>query len=121
MRFLVDAGMPRQTAEMLRTLGHDAQDVRDLGMGAASDEAIAAHARAHELCILTRDFDFADLRSYPPREYFGIVVFEFPEAARREMILGTVRAFVEEGPVLAQLVGKLAIVEPHRIRLRESL
>jgi hypothetical protein len=33
MRFLVDASLPRSAAPMLRRLGHEAVDVRDIGMG----------------------------------------------------------------------------------------
>jgi hypothetical protein len=34
MRFLTDANLPRSAAVLLRQMGHDAIDVRDIGMGA---------------------------------------------------------------------------------------
>ena len=81
MRFLIDADLPRATGESLRRAGHDAFDVRDIGLGDAKDSKIAAYARAHQLCLLTGDFDFADIRNYPPHLYAGIVVLTIPRNA----------------------------------------
>ena len=36
-----------------------AEDVRDVGMGSATDDVIAAHARLNQQTLVTRDFDFA--------------------------------------------------------------
>ncbi len=80
MHFLIDASLPRSAARMVRHLGHDATDVRDIGMGSATDDLIAAHARSHQLTPVTRDFDFADIRNYPPADYSGIVVLQLPDA-----------------------------------------
>jgi predicted nuclease of predicted toxin-antitoxin system len=74
MRFLVDANMPRSAAVRLQQMGHDAVDVRDIGLGGATDDVIAAHARHDKRALVTRDFDFADIRNYPPADYAGIVV-----------------------------------------------
>ena len=63
MRFPMDASLPRSAAPMLRQLGHEATDVRDIGMGTATDDLIAAHARSNQLTLVTRDFDFADIRN----------------------------------------------------------
>ncbi len=90
MRFLIDADLPRATGEHLRRTGHDAFDVRDSGLGDAKDHEIAAYAQAHKLCLLTGDF--ADIRNYPPHSY----------------------------EVLTRLPGRLAIVEPGRVRIRSS-
>jgi predicted nuclease of predicted toxin-antitoxin system len=47
-------------------MGHDAVDVRDRGMGSATDDVIAEYARLNRRVLVTRDFDFADIRNYPP-------------------------------------------------------
>ena len=52
--------------------GHEAVDVRDIGLGAADDSVIASHARKNGLCLVTRDKDFGDIRNYPPADYSGI-------------------------------------------------
>jgi len=118
MRFLIDADLPRPTADLVRGFGHEAVDVRDIGLGASPDRHIAAHARSHGLCLLTGDFDFADVRDYPPEDYAGLVVFVLPDNANRNVILHLVGAFFQNAAVLAQLPGRLAIAEPGRVRLR---
>lgn len=74
MRFLIDANLPRSIIELIVRLGHEAEFARDIGLGAAPDRAIAAHAQATQAALLTRDLDFADVRNYPPEQYSGIVV-----------------------------------------------
>ncbi len=120
MRFLVDADLPRSAVRLLRSEGHDATDVRDIGLGDAKDEVIAQHARETQSCIVTGDFDFSDIRAYPPAEHFGIVVLMIPGTASSKYILELLRRFAQQHDIIAGLTGKLAIVEMTRIRLRSS-
>jgi predicted nuclease of predicted toxin-antitoxin system len=120
MEFLVDADLPRPTAEVIRLNGHSARDVRDVGLGTAPDEQIAAYAKTNGLCLLTGDFDFADIRDYPPQDYAGIVVLGLPDKVDREFILRLIVAFLNREEIISQLPGHLAIVEPGRIRLRPA-
>jgi predicted nuclease of predicted toxin-antitoxin system len=50
-------------------------------MGGAADSRIAAYAQQNRLVLVTRDFDFADIRNYPPRQYAGLLVLELSEDA----------------------------------------
>ena len=118
MRFLVDADLPRSTAAVLHRHGHDAVDVRDTGLRGAADPAIAAYARAERRCLISGDFGFADIRNYPPADYAGIVVLELPRHATATFILALVEGLLQRADVLARLPGRLAIVEPGRVRLR---
>ena len=120
MEFLVDADLPRSTAEVIRLNGHQARDTRDVGLGGAPDEDIAAYAKANALCLISGDFDFADIRDYPPEDYAGLVVLSLPENANREFILRLIVAFLNDTEIISKLPGHLAIVEPGRIRLRPA-
>jgi predicted nuclease of predicted toxin-antitoxin system len=120
VRFLIDASLPRATAQVVRARGHDAIDVRDIGLGSGSDEDIAAHAQSQQLALLSRDFDFSDIRNYPPEDYPGIAVFELPNHATIPVIASLVDAFLQQPIVLTNLPGRLAIVEPGRVRLRPA-
>jgi predicted nuclease of predicted toxin-antitoxin system len=51
MHFLIDASVPRSVDAVLRHLGHEATDVRDVGMRDAPDDIIAAYARDHHLGV----------------------------------------------------------------------
>ncbi|MBI3800570.1 MAG: DUF5615 family PIN-like protein [Deltaproteobacteria bacterium] len=118
MHFLIDADLPRSTKGLLQRYGHEATDVRDVGLRAAKDPAIAALAQAHQSCLITGDFGFADIRNYVPASYQGIVVLALPRNATAAFILGLIEVFLQQPEVLAKLEGRLAIVEPGRIRLR---
>jgi predicted nuclease of predicted toxin-antitoxin system len=120
VRFLIDADLPRSTRALLEKCGHEAIDVRDIGLRSAKDPVIAGYAQDHQACLLTGDFGFADIRNYPPGKYHGIVVFELPRDATVVSILRLIEDFLTQPPVLTQLPGRLAIVEPGRIRLRPS-
>ena len=41
MRFLIDANMPRRTTDVIVASGHDAVDVRAIGLASATDAVIA--------------------------------------------------------------------------------
>ena len=79
MRFLLDANMPRSAVGCVQRLGHESVDVREIGLGGAEDKQIAAYAQQRGLVLITRDFDFSDIRNYPPAEYAGIIVLELPD------------------------------------------
>lgn len=87
MRFLVDADLPRRTGTLLRVYGHEAVDVRDVGLSHATDPAIAAYAQAQGACLITGDFSFADIRNYPPADYSGLIVLGLPRTATAKFIL----------------------------------
>lgn len=120
MKFLLDANLPRSTAGLLKSLGHEVQDVRDVLPGGADDDSVAVHARTHQLMLVTRDFDFADIRNYPPADYFGMVVLELPDDATARLINQTLQSFVSNTNLLARLPGRLAIVESWRVRFRPA-
>ena len=120
MHFLMDASLPRSATALLQRLGHDAVDVRDLGMGSATDDVIAAYARLNRRVLVTRDFDFADIRNYPPFEYAGIVVLRLPEHSTAAQVVKLLEAFVGSEDWLGRLSGRLAIVELWRVRFRPA-
>ena len=120
MRFLVDANLPRSTAACIRKCGHEAVDVRDIGMGKSPDSAIARHAQQEGLALITRDKDFGDVRNYPPANYAGIVVLDLRDDTVAAEILRILTAFLGQTAILARLPGRLAIVEASRIRLRPA-
>jgi predicted nuclease of predicted toxin-antitoxin system len=118
LHFLVDASLPRATSTVIAAAGHQALDVRDVGLGAAADTSIADYAKANGLCLITRDGDFGNILDYPPEQYAGIVVLTPPEPASREAVLSLVADFLAETSLLPLLAGRLAVVELGRVRLR---
>ncbi len=121
MRFLIDANLPRAVIAALERAGHQVEFARDVGLGSAPDEQIAARARASGAALLTRDMDFADVRRYPPDQYFGIVVVRLPDTAVALEIVHVLERFLLEPGFLEPLSGRLAIVEVDRVRFRPPL
>ena len=121
MRFLLDANMPRSAVGAVQRLGQEAVDVRDVGLGGADDPQIAAYAKTHKLALVTRDFDFSDVRNYPPAEYAGIIVLELPDDAVAAIAVTVMESFLSQTHLLSQLAGRLAIVESWRVRFRPAL
>ena len=103
-------------AELFIKEGHDASTVRDQKIGGATDEAIATICQAEERAIVTVDMDFADIRTYPPGLYPGILEFRLESQAREHLL----RVAASLLPTLSKhaLAGKLWIVEESRIRIR---
>lgn len=113
--------MPRSAAEMVRGLGFAALDVRDIGLGGAEDSRIAAYAQAHGLALITRDFDFSDIRNYPPASYAGIIVLRLPDDAVASQVVEVLRSFLCQSQLLPRLPGRLAVVDAQRVRFRPGL
>src|SRR5207302_10440887 len=93
-------------------------DVRDIGMGASSDQHISIYARTNQLVLLTKDQDFGNVLDYPPDQYHGIAVVEPPPHAGRASILRLVEQLLRQKDAVDSLPGRLAIIQPGRIRLR---
>jgi predicted nuclease of predicted toxin-antitoxin system len=121
LRFLIDASLPRSSADLARRRGHEAIDVRDIGLGASSDSIIAQHAKRERVTLVSADFDFADIRFYPPADYYGIVVIDREEDSTVADTLSIFDRLLSDATVLAALPGRLAIVDIRRIRLRPAM
>jgi predicted nuclease of predicted toxin-antitoxin system len=119
--FLVDASLPRAVGNLIRTHGHQATDVRDIGLGSAPDQDIADYARQQQFAIISADQDFANNSMYPPADYFGLVVIRPPDGSAISFVLLLVQQFLNDSNVMANLAGHVFIVEPGRIRCRPPI
>ena len=118
MRFIIDADLPRSISRVIDGYGHEAVDVRDIGMMSASDEEIVQYASDERLCVLSADLGFADVRRYPPSKYHGIVIMRLPRHATTSFITRLLSTFLERIDTFPELRGRLAIVELGRVRFR---
>ena len=116
MRFKLDENLPVEAAELLREAGHDATTILEQNMGGESDPDVAAVCRDEARVLVTFDTDFADIRTYPPEEHAGLLVFRL-QRQDKPRVLGVLQRLL---PLLAQeaLEGLLWIVEEEQIRVR---
>jgi len=121
MRLLLDANLPRSALTTALDLGFEAELARDIGLGNATDSDIARRAHETRAILVTRDLDFADIRSYPPEHYSGIVVLRLPEDTSASDVANVLARFLAEKDLLEQLHGRLAILEAERVRFRPAI
>lgn len=77
MLFLLDANMP-YSAKGLFENPHEAFHVRDIDLQNAQDNDIILWAKQHKAALVTRDFDFANILNFPPKDNAGIIVLKIP-------------------------------------------
>jgi predicted nuclease of predicted toxin-antitoxin system len=61
MKLLLDQGLPRSAADVLRARGIDAVHVAELGLSTAPDATILERGRETERAVVTLDADFHQL------------------------------------------------------------
>lgn len=116
MRFKIDENLPVELAEDLRAAGHEAATVDDQRLVGTSDRHLAEICQHEGRVFVTLDLDFADIRTYPPDEYSGLIVLRLSRQDKPHVVdvfRRTLKAFGNE-----PLEGRLWIVEEKRIRIR---
>ncbi len=121
MQFLIDEDLPNSATELFKKYGHEAKNVRDIGLRGAKDAEVIAYAKKQKLCLVTADFDFSNIRNYPPREYSGIIVLtSLPRNTTAKFLLNLLEQLLKQKELIENLSGKLAIVQPECIRIRRD-
>jgi predicted nuclease of predicted toxin-antitoxin system len=117
MKLKLDESLSRHLKPVLTGLGHDVLTAADEGLLSHPDVEVAAGAAREGRILLTLDIEFADLRKYPPGSHPGIVLFR-PASFGPLSVNRFVERFIRSADlsVLSQCV---AVVEPHRVRVRK--
>jgi predicted nuclease of predicted toxin-antitoxin system len=121
VKFLLDANMPRSALALLRQHGHEAEHVRDLGMGADTDASIDDFARRSGLIVVTRDLDFADVRQFPPESRPGLLVLRLADASTASDVVAVLARFLSDTTLVGQIPGHLVILQSDHARFRPPL
>ena len=116
MKFKIDENLPAEFAELLNAAGHDAKTVVEQGMAGATDTTVINTCSREDRVLVTLDLDFADVRTYPPHQYAGIIVLRLSRQDKRYLLDVFTKAMtmLAKEPVRQQLW----IVEENRIRIR---
>ena len=103
---------------MIRAYGHQATDVRDIGLGTSPDQGIADHARRHQLAIVTADKDFGELVFRQHLVHSGVALIRLAGLTPEEKAEMVVRMFEQHGQQLAQ---GFAVLSRRAFRFRPRL
>ena len=107
LKFLLDENIPRSVKRFLENKGFPVEYVPK----GAEDDLVIALAKSKQAILLTRDSDFANQILYPPKEYYGIVVFKI-HPPKPDKIVNALSKLLEN---IKDFKGKLFIVKEDEV------
>jgi predicted nuclease of predicted toxin-antitoxin system len=116
MKFKIDENLPVEVAQLLREAGLDVFTVLEQGLGGAKDPIIARVCQDERRTLVTLDTHFADIRTYPPGDYAGLIVLRLTRQDKPHVLQVMSRAF--RLFTTEALEGQLWIVDERRVRIR---
>jgi len=116
MKFKIDENLPIELATLLQNEGYDASTIYSEDLKGAKDPTVIAVCQQEQRVLITLDLDFADIKTYPPKDYAGIIVLRVYKQDKPYLI----SFFQKLIPAIGQhpLEGHLWIVEEGKIRIR---
>lgn len=115
MKFKLDENLSPTLSTLFGAAGHEAHSVVEQALGGQPDERVIDVCKHEGRALVTLDLDFANILTYPPNRFAGIIVLRLltqshstVEAAVRRLL-----ELVSHEPV----AGMLWIVEERRIRI----
>src|SRR5688572_17537755 len=116
MKFLLDQGTPRMTAELLRQSGVDAVHTAEINLAEADDTEILKRAASENRIVVTLDADFHSLLALSGSSQPSIIRLRIEGLKADDLNLLLHRVIAQCHSELES--GALVSVEEHRIRLR---
>jgi predicted nuclease of predicted toxin-antitoxin system len=116
MRLLLDQGLPRSAAQLLRDGRHDAVHTGQCGLATSSDAAILEHARDQAQVVVTLDADFHALMALSKATAPSVIRIRI-EGLDSTELAELLRAVLERVGEDLQ-VGALVSVTENQIRVR---
>ena len=116
MQFKVYENLPAEVVDDLRAAGHEAETVTGQGLRGVDDPSLLAHVQREGRVLLTMDKGIADIRTFPPEQYAGIILLR-PQSTGRRYVLRFVRRHLAT-LLQTELGGHLLIVSEAGIRIR---
>jgi predicted nuclease of predicted toxin-antitoxin system len=119
LRLFADHCVPVSVISFLRRAGHEVISLRNHIPPESPDQLVISKAQELNAILLSLNGDFADIVTYPPEKYKGIVALQVrnhPEIIPQ--LLEKLNAYLLAHDNMEHYAGKLLIAETHRIRSR---
>ena len=120
LRFFADHCVSNTIMHTLRAIGAEVLRLREHLPTDAPDEVVITTAQQLEAILVSWNGDFANIVTYPPGRYRGIMalqVHSHPEIIPQ--LMDRLTNYIISHPSMEEYAGKLFVVEVHRIRIRE--
>jgi len=120
MRFFADYCISKEIISALEGFGHEVLKLKDFIPPDSSDVVVIAKASELDSILVSLNGDFADIVTYPPSVYNGIIALQLrnhPETI--PYLLERLKTYLSLYPDISHYRGKLFVVEIHRIRVKE--
>ena len=116
MNFKIDENMPVEAAELLKQEGYDVVTIFGQNLVGTSDANLVKVCQKEERVLVTLDADFADIRTYRPEKFSGIIVMRLNRQDKNHVLEVFKRSMLlfKREPVDK----RLWVVEKDRVRIR---
>jgi len=121
LRILIDHCVPASVTRTLREAGHDVLILKEHLPQDSDDVIVIAKAQELNAILLSLNGDFADITTYPPAQYHGIIALQIrnhPEAI--PSLMHRLLNHFNAHPKMTEYEGRLLLIETHRIRIRRE-
>ncbi|MBI4041713.1 MAG: DUF5615 family PIN-like protein [Deltaproteobacteria bacterium] len=120
LKFLTDHCVPNSFFEALKEEGYEVFKLKEVLPTNAPDAKVLEKALELKAILISLNGDFADILSYPPKKFLGIMSIQLQnEPKLQSHILRHLKPYLKENPKMSHYQGKLFVIEPHRIRIWE--
>jgi predicted nuclease of predicted toxin-antitoxin system len=120
LRFLADHRVSNTVVRTLRDATHEVVRLKDVLPVESPDSIVIAKALEIDAILLSMNGDFADIVTYPPKNYKGIVALQMRNHAEvLNHLLVRLIGYLRLHPSMEHYRRKLLVVEVDRIRIRE--
>lgn len=119
LRFFADHCVPNYIIQTLLDAGHEVFRLKDHISMDSPDSLVISKAQELNAILVSLDGDFADIITYPPAKYKGIIALQVrnhPEIIPQ--IVSRLKDFLLSHLDMKYYAGKLLLIEAHRIRIR---
>src|SRR5712691_7377729 len=120
LRFLADHCISNTIVQTVRDAAHEVVRLRDVLPVESPDAMVIAKAQEVDAILLSMNGDFADIVTYPPKNYKGIVALQMRNHVEiLDQLMARLTGYLRVQPAMEHYRGKLLVVEVNRIRIRE--
>ena len=120
LRFFADHCVSNLVMQSLEAAGHEVRRLKDYLPVESPDSAVIAQTQELDAILLSLNGDFADIVTYPPAQFKGIVALQIlnhPEVTAH--LNARLKRYLDLHPRMEEYRGKLIVVEADRIRIRQ--